>query len=160
MEMERALAATDVLELALRDILREELGQTYTVSVDLTQNLPQYGGGYIEINFGAAPENMPKMIERVQQEVERLKREGPSADLLNKAKETAKRNYETSLRTNAYWLGRLQAVRMWNQDPAIIARRVERIDALTPGSVKETFKKYFPAERMTTVTLMPAQAGS
>jgi predicted Zn-dependent peptidase len=49
---------------------------------------------------------------------------------------------------------------MWNQDPAIIARRVERIDALTPASVKETFKKYFPAERMTTVTLMPAQAGS
>ena len=29
-------AATDVLEIALRDILREELGQTYTVSVDLS----------------------------------------------------------------------------------------------------------------------------
>ena len=160
MEMERALAATDVLELALRDILREELGQTYTVSVDLTQNLPQYGGGHVEINFGASPENMPKMIERVQQEVERLKREGPSADLLNKAKETAKRNYETSLRTNGYWLGRFQAVRMWNQDPAIISRRIERINLLTPASVKETFNKYFPPERMTIITLMPAQAGS
>jgi zinc protease len=160
MEMERALAATDVLELALRDVLREELGQTYTVSVGLSQNLPQKGDGHVEVNFGAAPENMPKMIERVQQEVERLKRDGPSEDLLNKTKQTAKRNYETSLKTNGYWLGRFQAVRMWNQDPAIIARRIERIDALTPASVKETFNRYFPAERMTVVTLMPAKPGS
>ncbi|HEX6465340.1 MAG TPA: insulinase family protein [Vicinamibacterales bacterium] len=156
LEMERVLAATDVLELALRDILREELGQTYTVSVGLSQSLPQKGDGHVEITFGASPENMPKMIERVQQEVDRLRKEGPSVDLLNKVKETAKRNYETSLKTNGYWLGRFQAVKMWNQDPAIISHRVERIDALTPASVKESFNKYFPAERITVVTLMPA----
>ena len=97
------------------------------------------------------------MIERVQQEVERFKKDGPSEEQLNKAKETAKRNYETSLKTNGYWLGRFQAVKMWNQDPAIIARRVDRINALTVASVKETFNKYFPAERMTVVTLMPAK---
>ena len=37
MEQERVSAATDVLEIALRDILREELGQTYTVSVGLSR---------------------------------------------------------------------------------------------------------------------------
>jgi zinc protease len=157
MEQERALAATDVLELALRDILREELGQTYTVSVDLWQDLPQYGDGHVAVTFGASPENMPKMIERVQQEVEKFKKDGPSDDQLNKAKETAKRNYETSLRTNGYWLGRFQAVKMWNQDPVIIARRVDRINALTAGLLKETFNKYFPADRMTVVTLIPAK---
>ncbi len=156
MEQERALAATDVLELSLRDILREELGQTYTVSVGLSQDLPQKGDGHVEITFGASPENMPKMIERVQQEVERLKKDGPTDELLNKAKETAKRNYETSLKTNGYWLGRFQAVRMWGQDPIIIAHRVDRINALTPASVKEALNKYLPAERMTVVTLMPA----
>jgi zinc protease len=157
MEQERALAATDVLELALRDILREELGQTYTVSVALLQFLPQRGCGRVEINFGAAPENMPKMIERVQQEVERFKKDGPSDALLTKAKETARRNYETSLKTNGYWLGRFQAVKMWGQDPAIIARRVERINALTPALVKDAFNKYFPSNRTTVVTLMPAK---
>src|SRR5262249_59902271 len=121
MEQERALAATDVLELALRDILREELGQTYTVSVGLSQNLPQYGGGHVEITFGAAPENMPKMIERVQQEVEKLKKDGPSEDQLNKAKETAKRNYETSLKTKGYWLRRLPARQEGKQEPPVRA---------------------------------------
>ena len=58
MEQERVLAATDVLEIALRDILREELGQTYTVSAGLSQTLPQRGGGYVQVNFGASPENI------------------------------------------------------------------------------------------------------
>jgi zinc protease len=157
MEQERVNAATDVLEIALRDILREELGQTYTVSADLSQNLPQRGDGHIQVSFGAAPENIDKMTARVMQEVERLKKEGPTEDLVNRAKETARRNYETQLRTNNYWLGRLQAVNMWGQDPAIIAKRVERINALTPASIQDAFRKYFPTERSTVVTLVPAK---
>jgi zinc protease len=156
MEQERVLAATDVLEIALRDILREELGQTYTVSADLSQNLPQRGGGYIQVSFGASPENIGKMTARVMEEVERLKKEGPSADLVNRAKETARRNYETQLKTNNYWLGRFQAVKLWGQDPAIIGKRLDRINALTPAAIQDAFRQYFPADRSTVVTLMPA----
>jgi zinc protease len=156
MEQERTLAAADVLEIALRDILREELGQTYTVSVDLAQGLPQRGGGHVEVNFGAAPENIEKMGARVLQEVQRLQKDGPSEDLVNRAKATARRNYETQLRQNDYWLRRFQAVRMWGQDPAMIAHRLDRIGALTPAAVQDAFKKYFPPDRMTTVTLVPA----
>jgi zinc protease len=156
MEQERALAATDVLEIALRDILREELGQTYTVSVDLSQGLPQRGGGHVEVSFGAAPENIEKMGARVMQEVQRLQKEGPSEDLVNRAKETARRNYETQLRQNDYWLRRFQAVQLWGQEPGMIAHRLDRINAITPAAVQEAFKKYFPADRTTVVTLAPA----
>jgi zinc protease len=156
MEQERALAATDILELALRDILREELGQTYTVSVGLAQAPPQTGGGHIEVSFGAAPENIDKMTARVLQEVRRFREEGPTEAQLNTVKETARRNYETSLKTNAYWLNRFKAVQMYRQDPAIIATRVERINALTVASVKAAFDAYFPLDRTTTVTLLPA----
>jgi zinc protease len=159
MEQERALAATDVLEIALRDILREELGQTYTVAVDLSQGLPQRGGGHVEVSFGAAPENIEKMGARVMQEVLRLQKDGPSEDLVNRAKETARRNYETQLRQNDYWLRRFQAVQMWGQEPGMIAHRLDRINAITPAAVQEAFKKYFPADRSTVVTLMPAAAG-
>ena len=157
MEMERALAATDVLEIALRDILREELGQTYNVSVGLAQSLPQRGGGHVQVSFGAAPENIEKMTARVMQEIERLKKEGPGEDLLNRAKETARQNYETQLKTNGYWLARFQAVKMWGQDPVMIAHRVERINALTAASVQEAFRKYFPTARSTAITLGPAK---
>jgi zinc protease len=157
MEQERALAATDALELDLRDILREELGQTYTVSVDLAQAPPQRGGGHVEVSFGAAPDNIGKMTSRVFEEVAKFRKDGPTEDLLNKVKETARRNYETSLKTNSYWLARFRTVNLFQQDPAIIATRVDRINALTVASVKDAFNKYFPADRTTVVTLMPAK---
>jgi zinc protease len=158
-EQERVSAAADVLEISLRDILREDLGQTYTVSAGLSQSLPQRGDGHIEVVFGAAPENIDAMTARVLAEVKRLQAEGPSEDLLNRAKETARRNYETSLKQNAYWLGRLQAEHLFGQDPSVVLHRVDRIDALTRASVQDAFKTYFPMERYTVVTLRPAQGG-
>jgi zinc protease len=158
-EQERVNAATDVLEISLRDILREELGQTYTVGVGLAQSLPQRGGGNVEVSFGAAPENIGRMTERVLGEVRRLQREGPSEDLLNRAKETARRNYETALKQNAYWLGRLQAEHLFGEDPASVLHRLDRINALTTASVQQAFKTYFPMDRYTVVTLKPEPAG-
>jgi zinc protease len=155
-EQEYVIAANTVLDIALRDILREELGQTYTVSVGLSQPLPQKGEGHIQIRFGADPKNLDTMITRAMQEIARLQKEGPTADLTNRAKESARRGYETALKTNDYWLGRLQTVQTYNRDPGEILSRPKRIDAVTPQVLQETFKKYFPTDRMTVVTLVPA----
>jgi zinc protease len=154
-EQEKIIAATTVLDIALRDILREDLGQTYTVSVGLSQALPQRGSGHIEVRFGAAPENLASMTARVMQEIKRLQQEGPTKDLTDRAKETARRGYETALKQNDYWLGRLQTIKTYNRDPGEILTRGKRIDAVTPQVLQEVFKQYFPADRSTVVTLMP-----
>ena len=72
------------------------------------------------------------------------------------AKETARRGYETALKQNDYWLARLQSIKMFGRDPGEILTRPKRIDALTPQILQEVFKRYFPAERSTVVTLVPA----
>jgi len=154
-EQTRVEAATDVLEIALRDILREELGETYTVSVRLAQLPPQRGNGHIEIAFTASPDNVDKMLTRVQQEVARLQKEGPSQDLTTRAKETARREYETAIKQNGFWLGRLQSAKLLDRDPLLILSRLQRIDAVTPPVLQDMFKKYFPADRYTVVTLVP-----
>ena len=154
-EQENVGAASTVLQTALRDILREELGQTYGVSVGLAQVLPQRGYGRMEVSFGAAPENLTTMTDRVLKEIKRLQDEGPSADLTSRAKEGAKRTYETALRQNGYWLRRLSTVQMLGQDPADILKRNERIDAVTPQGLREVFNRYFPMSRFTAVTLVP-----
>ena len=154
-EQTRVEAAIEVLEIALRDILREELGETYGVSVGLAQALPQRGGGHIEIGFSGAPANADKMVSRVLEEVARLQKEGPSADLTNRAKETARRAYETAVRQNGYWLGRMQSAKLLDRDPLLMLQRLQRIEAVTPALLHETFKKYFPQDRSTLVTLVP-----
>ena len=154
-EQTRVEAATEVLEIALRDILREELGETYTVSVGLSQLAPQRGGGHIDVVFSGSPDNADKMVARVFQEVARLQKEGPSEDLTNRAKETARRAHEVALKQNGFWLGRLQSAKLLGRDPLLILSRQQRIEAVTPTVLHETFKKYFPADRSTVVTLMP-----
>jgi zinc protease len=158
-EQTRVEAATEVLEIALRDILREELGETYSVSVGLSQSAPQRGGGHIDISFSASPDNVDKMIERVQKEVSRLQASGPSEDLTTRAKETARRTYETSVRQNGYWLARFQSAKLLGRDPMLMLSRLQRIESVTPALLHETFKKYFPSDRMTVVTLVPEKPG-
>jgi zinc protease len=155
-EQERVLAATDVLEIALRDILREDLGQTYGVSVDLVQRLPARGAGYTSVSFGADPANLAGMVDRVFDQVRRMQREGPTADLTSRVKETARRNYETALRQNGYWLGRLQTTHLLGQDAGVILTRPARIEALSPDVLREALVRYFPLDRHTVVTLVPA----
>lgn len=157
-EQEQVSAAATVVEIALRDILREELGQTYSVNVGLSQPLPQRGAGHVQVRFGSAPENAPAMIERVLTEIRRLQKEGPSADWVNRTKESARRTYETSLRENGYWLGRLTRAGLLETDPADIVTRAARIGAITPAVVQDAFNKYFPLDRYTVVTLVPARS--
>jgi zinc protease len=75
-------------------------------------------------------------------------------------KETARRNYETALRQNGYWLGRLQTTHLLGQDAGVILTRPARIDALTPSVLKDALVRYFPLDRSTVVTLVPATAAA
>jgi predicted Zn-dependent peptidase len=96
------------------------------------------------------------MRARVLKEITRLQTEGPSQDLTNRAKENARRTYEVALKQNDYWLGRLQSVNLFGRDPNEILTRGARIDAVTPQTLQEEFRKAFPIERYTVVTLVPA----
>jgi zinc protease len=88
-------------------------------------------------------------------EVQRLQAEGPTADLTTRAKETARRSHQTALRQNGYWLNRLQSSKLLGRDPMLILSREERIDAIAPENLHEMYKKYFPQDRYTVVTLVP-----
>ncbi|MGQ0732497.1 MAG: M16 family metallopeptidase [Acidobacteriota bacterium] len=155
LEMHRARAAASLLGIRLRDILREELGGTYGVSVAYTNTLPLGGYGAMTVQFGSDPGRIDTLTAEVLKEVERLKAEGPSPDDVARVKELERRDLETATKQNAYWMGSLQTVHMLGWDPVGVSRRAERIEKLSPEVLHETFKKYFPRDRYTVVTLRP-----
>jgi zinc protease len=154
-EAHRLQAATTVLENKLRDILREELGGTYSVGAGYTNTLPETGYGMTTVQFGSSPENVQKLTDAVLKEVERLRRDGPTEADVRAVKETEKNDLQEAYKTNNFWLGSLQTAAILNRDPKRIALRIERADSLTTENVHAAFKKYFPADRFTIVTLMP-----
>ncbi len=156
-EMHRARAAVSVLNIRLREILREELGATYGVGVgaNFASSPANKDYGMVQIQFKSSPENVDQMVTAALAEIERLKKDGPSADDVSKVKELERRDLETNAKQNSYWLGSMQTVHLYGWDPAGIARRSERTERLTQENIKAMFQKYFPMDRYTLVTLKP-----
>ena len=155
LETHRVQAATSVLEMRLRDILREKLGGTYSVGVGYSNTSPQPGYGTTSVQFGSAPENVESLTAAVMSEIERLQKEGPSAADVQAIKEQEKNGLQEALLQNGYWLNSLQATHLLGRDARRIPLRTERTDSLSQQNIHEALRKYFPIQRHTIVTLMP-----
>jgi zinc protease len=158
LESHRLRAATSILQMRLRDVLREELGGTYSVSVGYSDTAPQPGYGTTSVQFGSSPENAERLRNVVLTELDKLRRDGPTESEVGIVKETERRELETALRQNGYWLNSLQAVHLLGRDARRIPQRIERTESLGTENIHEAFRKYFPPDRYTVVTLMPENA--
>ncbi len=154
-EMHRLRAAIGVLDMRLRELLREELGGTYGVGVGYSNTQPVPGYEFVQVSYGSAPENVETMVAAVQKEMERLKATPPTEDEIQKVKELEKRDLETAVRTNSYWTGSLQTIHIFGWDPLSITRRAARTESLTPANVHQQFTKAVSTTRRTVVTLLP-----
>jgi len=74
---------------------------------------------------------------------------------VQKVRETEKRDLETAMRQNGYWLNSLQTLHLYGWDPLRILRRPERAESLSVENIHAAITKYFPPDRYTVVTLLP-----
>jgi zinc protease len=107
------------------------------------------------VQFGSSPENVEKLQAAVMAELDKLRKEGPTAADVQAVKEAEKNGIQEGLRENGYWQGSLQALHVLGRDPLGIMRRIERADSLSQENIHEAIRKYFPTDRHTIVTLMP-----
>ena len=155
LESHRAEAVAEVLEARLREVLREQLGGTYSVGVGYSNTAPQPGYGSVQIQFGSSPENVDKLVAAVMSEVDRLRRDGPTAAEVRNIKEAERNDLAAAVTQNGFWLNALQAAHVLGRDPLLIPRRRERTDLLTEQNIQEAARKYLPPARYTLMTLLP-----
>jgi zinc protease len=150
----RALA--DVLDIRLRELLREDLGGTYGVSVAGSSVSSPEERYTFNIAFGAAPEQLDVLTEAVFAEIERLQAGGPTGEELLRVREIQRRERENNLRQNAYWAGQLIGYQREGLDFGEILSYGELIDHLTAQLVREAAREWLGRERYVRVSLMPA----
>jgi len=158
LEMHRTRAASQVLEIRLRDLLREELGGTYSVNVSYSNTQPQRGYGTVAVAFGSAPENVDRMVAAVLEQAAKLRSEGPTVEEVQRVQELERRELETAMRQNGYWRDSMQTVHLLGWDVRTIAKRLERAASLTRENIHAVAKKYLPENRYTVVSLLPQAA--
>jgi zinc protease len=147
-------ALSEVLEIKLIEKLREEESGVYGVGVSgSTTKIPAKRYNF-RIAFQCAPENVEKLVNRTMAEIQKVKDSGAEAGDIEKFKIETKRQTETQLRDNNFWLGYLQGQYQDNEDVKELLKEDEMLKKVTVESTKMAAKKYF-AENMIKVILLP-----
>ncbi len=155
LDMHRARACASILTEHLRVTLRELMSGTYGASASFNALVPLPGYATMTIGFGCDPARVDTMVSAALAEVRGLRDRGPSAADLQKDKEIEHRELEVALQQNGTWTGSILSCLQLGIDPTRIAHRGERIDLLTVDNLRDTFRKYFPLDRRSVITLLP-----
>jgi len=150
----RALA--DVLDMRLREVLREDLGGTYGVQVAGSAVSRPQERYTLSMAFGAAPEQLEGLVAALFEEVARLSREGPAEQDLARVREIQRRERETSLRQNGYWMGQIAGYDREGLDFADILTYERLIESLDPELIQRAARTLLSPDRYVRVSLLPA----
>ncbi len=149
-------AMGEVLDIRLREVLREDLGGTYGVGVGGSLSYRPDEEYSFSISFGSDPERAEELSAAVFEEIERLKAEGPDTETVDKVRETQRRTKETNLLENGYWLSQLAAFERAGRDLNTIPS-YERIESWTAEQVQQAAIRYLRTDRYARFVLLPEQ---
>jgi zinc protease len=148
-------ALIDVMNIRLREVIREEKGGTYGVRVSYSSSkypVPKYS---INISWGCNPERVDELVNAMFSTIDSVKRFGPSVETLNKVKETQRRQREVKVQQNNFWAGMLFNYLLNGEDPALIAEYNNWIDKLTIEDIKYFANKYIKSDNFIKCVLYP-----
>jgi zinc protease len=149
----RAMAR--ILQNRLIESLREELGGTYSVSVNQgAQKIPrpEY---QISIQFGSDPQRVDTLVKRIFAEIEKLKNSGPNEKEIIDEREAMLREFETSSKQNNFLLGQIASKYQVGEDVAGIWEAPELYKKLEAAPVQQAAKTYLNINNFVRVTLVP-----
>ncbi len=139
----------------LREVLREDLGGTYGVSVGgQLSRRPRSTYGF-QIGFGCSPENVDELTEAVFAEIRRVRTAGLDPKYLEKAKEAQRRRRETQLRENGSWLAARRTYLTFDTDPRLLLRYDELVDGVTNQDLQEATERYLSLDHYVLGVLLP-----
>ncbi|MYA42674.1 MAG: TonB-dependent receptor [Gemmatimonadetes bacterium] len=148
-------AMAGILQTRLRERLREELGGTYSVGVSGSISYRPDEEYRVGIQFGSDPRRAEELSAAVFDEIERLKDDGPDAEVVDNIREAQRRAKETNLERNAYWLGQLASYESARLDIREIPS-YDRIEGWTAEQVRQSANRYLRTDQYMKFVLLPA----
>ena len=143
------------LETKLLKRLREKESGVYSPSVGLSKvkiPSPYY---MFSISFSCAPDRVDDLIKATIEEIELLKKVGPTKDELEKFVAQEKRQKEVQLRSNSYWLNYIQSVYQGEVEEDFINSYEVYLENLNLMDLKKASKKYLSTENSARLILLP-----
>ncbi|MBN2049083.1 MAG: insulinase family protein [Spirochaetales bacterium] len=148
-------ALESVLDITLREKIREELSGTYGASVRISAFPLPYPGYTSVIHFGCDPDRSEELTGEVLKVIKTLQDGDIPEETLLKVREHYRRQYEEGMKRNNFWLNHLTGALRWGMDlePAITPE--EYATLVTGEAVAKAAREALPVERYVRVFLLP-----
>ncbi|MFZ5979500.1 MAG: M16 family metallopeptidase [Candidatus Zixiibacteriota bacterium] len=148
-------AMVEGFRIKLREVIREDLGGTYGVRLDgRAQKEPEHTYS-INIGLGCDPDRVDEIIAMIMTQIDSLKNYGLNETYIEKVKEMQRRERETSLKRNNFWLMSLSSAYSLHEDPMDILDYENLVDQLTVEAVRQAALEYFDTDNYVQVVLYP-----
>jgi len=148
-------ALAELLNIKLREALRENLGGTYGVSVSPSATRDPLPAYRFTIGFGSAPERLESLTAAAMAQIDSVKKFGATPEYLTKVKEAALRSRETALKQNGYWLAQISTFDQSGWSLAEIPNGEKLITSLTSEDLRKAAVKYLRTDNYVRVSLYP-----
>jgi zinc protease len=148
-------ALAELLNIKLREALRENMGGTYGVSVSPGATRDPVPSYRFSIGFGSAPERLEDLTAAALVQIDSVKRFPATPEYLNKVKEAALRARETAIKQNGYWMAQISTFDQngWPLDE--IPNGDKLITSLTAENLQRAAQLYLRTDNYVRVSLYP-----
>lgn len=148
-------ALVSALDIKLREVIREEKGGTYGVSVSKSQSRYPVENYLLSITFGCDPKKSEELTKAVFQQIDSIKKYGITDIYVIKIKEIQLRTFETQLKRNEFWLSSLSGYYINDTDPRELLNYDKMVNQLTAKDIQEAAGKYINENNYIKVILYP-----
>ena len=150
-----AYALNKLLNIRLREVLREDKSGVYGVSCSI--NPSHYPVSKLEnmVGFNCKPENVDSLIDAVLVVINEVKEKGCDDKNLEKIKQTFIREREVALKENSFWLSAMINADKNNEKLEEMDSYNEWVNSLTGKDFVRFADQYFKTDNYAKLVLMP-----
>ncbi|MBN1212427.1 MAG: insulinase family protein [candidate division Zixibacteria bacterium] len=149
------MAMADAFRIKLREVIREDLSGTYGIGVNARYFDAPTRAYQIYISFGCDPKRVDELTGVIMTQIDSLKTFGLEESYIEKVKEMQRRERETQLKENNFWLRSLSQIFEEHEDPMNLLDFENLINTLTVEKVRRAAEKYFDTGNYIKVVLYP-----
>lgn len=144
-----------VLDLRYTENIREKEGGTYGVSVQSSSVREPYQNYSMTMSFDCDPAKADHLKSLIYAEIEKIQKEAPTQEEINKVVSNMKKNREQSKNHNGYWMSAIYSYYVSGINPADPKNFEEIIDKVTTKDIQKFAQTLFKGADVVDLTFMP-----
>lgn len=146
----------DILEFRYIEKIREEMSGAYTTRVSASLHQIPYEYSSLQIMLPCSPENVDSLVSVAIGELDSIRQHGVKQKDIVKAKETRRRQLETNVKKNMFWLSSIQKAILNDLDLDSVTDE-EYIEQISSEEIQRVANDYFDTDEYLEVVLYPEE---